>query len=111
MKLLISKVNSKFKLAIWNVLDSRSAKPDILTHSGSEYGFLCIFEHVKSKKFSTYQNSEPIRIAKMAVLELLDSPKLISHKILKYPHCDSATHFKIQVLNFRPFNILLLHEP
>ena len=47
----------------------------------SEFLFLFIFALFEGLNLPNEENSEPLKVAKMAVLELLDSPKLISRKI------------------------------
>ena len=65
--------------------DSRSAKSAILTHlpTDSEFCFLCIlgFALFAAKIYHIIKIQSLPEMAKAAVLELLDSPKLISRKI------------------------------
>ena len=63
------------------VIEFKVSKSAILTHRGSEFSFVwsfCSFWMLKSTKLTKF--SAP-KIAKKVGLELLDSLKLISHKI------------------------------
>ena len=46
---------------------------------------ICTFWRLQFTKLTKFRAP---KIAKKLVLELLDSPKLISRKILKFPHCN-----------------------
>ena len=50
---------------------------------GSEFGFLLILDLFEGSNFPNYQKPEPYKWQKHQCLELLHSPNLISHKILK----------------------------
>ena len=65
-----------------NFGDSGSAKSAILTHSEAVKSAFKTFLHfLKAAIHQMNKNLEPLKMAKTADLELLDSPKLISRKI------------------------------
>ena len=64
-----------------NFEDSRSAKSAILTHLESLNFYFCEFLHFLKAEIQPNPNFRAPEMAKMAFLELLDSPKLISRKI------------------------------
>ena len=61
--------------------DSGSAKSAISTQSGSEFWFFVTFCTFWKLKFNKWTKLRALKIAKTAVLKLLDSQILISHKI------------------------------
>ena len=64
-----------------NFWDSRSAKSAILTHlEALNFDFHGFLHFLKAEMLLNEQNSEPLELQKAAVLEFLDTPKLISRK-------------------------------
>ena len=53
------------------------------------------FEQLSSTKFTKIQSSESLKLPKMTFLDRLNSPNLISRKIIKLQHSQALTsHFE-----------------
>ena len=68
-------------------LDFRISKSAILTHLVALNCDFYEFLHFVRLKFTKSTKFRAPKMTKTAVLELRGSPKLISRKILKHPHC------------------------
>ena len=76
--------------------DCRSAKSAILTQlEVLNFAFYEILHFLKAEIYRINKIQIP-KIGKMTVFELLDSPKLISRKIMKFPHCGLVSLFIFQ---------------